>query len=113
MISNQMAVYIPELKSVVSRTELLQRKLPPVSSDGITDVQEQQTAYVISAQVGECFFDSIIVDYEQNLLTFHQVNQSRNIIGTAVLTALNELGIQEFTPRRLSYYMKKSDHNEA
>ncbi|REB08503.1 hypothetical protein DVB69_05015 [Sporosarcina sp. BI001-red] len=79
--------------------------LHPASSEGIIDVRERQTMYIISATVGDSYFDSITVDYAKNIIRFNQVDRSNAILGDAVLKALQELGIQEFTPHSMSFCM--------
>lgn len=106
IITHQIVVYIPGLKKIITdRVSSLKTKLQPASSDGIIDVRERQTLYVISATVGESFFDSITMDYAKNLITFNQVDRSNKKMAEAVLDALRELGIEEFTSHSMSFCM--------
>ncbi len=101
-----MIVYIPGLRKLIANREsLLQTKLKPASSAGIIDVRERQTMYIISATVGESFFDSITVDYSRDTITFNQVNRSNRLLAEAVIKALREFGIEEFLPQSLSFCM--------
>lgn len=90
---------------VADRASDLQTKLHPVSAAGIIDVKERQTLYIISATVGESFFDSITVEYAKNIIRFNQADRSNGIFADAVLRALRELEIQEFIPHSMSFYM--------
>lgn len=106
-------MYIPGLRKLITnRTSILQTKLKPASSAGIIDVKERQTMYIISATVGESFFDSISVDYSRDTITFNQVNRSNRLLAEAVRKALREFGIEEFMPHSLSFYMSPSSNKE-
>lgn len=107
-----MVIYIPGLRRMITNgASDLQTKLHPPSSEGIIDVKERQTMYIISATVGESFFDSITVDYAKNIITFNQVDRSNGILTNAVLRALHELGIQEFIPHGMSFFMIPPNRN--
>lgn len=96
---------------VADRASALQTKLQPASTKGIIDVKERQTMYIISATLGDSYFDSITVDYAKNIIRFNQVDRSKGIIADAVLRALRELEIQEFIPHSMSFYMIPPSRN--
>lgn len=81
----------------------LQNMLMPVNFSGTTDVKESQTLYLISATVGGAYFDSIIFDYDHNLIEFNQIRRKKEGIGESVVAALRELEIYDYTPRHMSY----------
>ncbi|MGG0644988.1 hypothetical protein ABE021_13780 [Sporosarcina gallistercoris] len=74
-------------------------------------MKERQTMYIISATLGDSYFDSITVDYAKNIIRFNQVDRSKGIIADAVLRALRELEIQEFIPHSMSFYMIPPSRN--
>lgn len=96
---------------MTNRTSKFQTKLHSPSSVGIIDVKERQTLYIISATVGESYFDSITVDYAKNRITFNQLEPQNGFLTNAVFRALHELGIQEFIPHSMSFFMTPLDRN--
>lgn len=112
VISNQMVIYIPRLQAILSQTETIQQKLQPITSDGGIEVRENQLLYMIAPKIGDAYFSTIVVDYEQNLLTFHQIGHHEHKIEQSVLEALSALGIEDFTPQRLAYYTTYFEEGE-
>ncbi|MDW0108669.1 hypothetical protein [Sporosarcina aquimarina] len=66
-------------------------------------MKESQTLYLISATVGGAYFDSIIFNYEHNLIEFNQIRRTKEGMGESVVAALQELQIYDYAPRRMSY----------
>ena len=105
-------MYIPQLESILSQSREIQQKLLASHSDGCLDVQEQQLLYMITPRIGDTRFSTIVVDYAHNLLTFHQIGSKEECIGESVLHALHKLGIEDFSPRQLSYHVKPSEREQ-
>ncbi|WP_432354113.1 hypothetical protein [Sporosarcina sp. A2] len=103
-------MHIPGLRTMLTeRTTVLQEKLEPASTYGIIDVKERQTLYLISPTVGTFNFESITVNYAKEIIAFKQVNRDKKGLSIAVLHALRELGIHDFSPYSMSFTMKSSN----
>ncbi|GEM_PF-5263818 len=102
-MQKSMVVYIPDLRVMIQdRRTVIYEKLGGDWPDPIPGMAGHWTFHLEDVTFSSAFFHYIEIDCNTNRMTFLRHCGGRFRLGEAVLSALKELGIDDFTPCSLS-----------
>ncbi|WJY26481.1 hypothetical protein [Sporosarcina trichiuri] len=106
MQPDSIVLHVPGLGELLGGNRgQIHEKLGLRSPGNASGIREGRMMYLTGRTIGRVYFDSIVVDGRRNRITFRRLNADRGQFEETVCRVMEELGISEYSPASLSYWL--------